>query len=139
MVMGFLVHDYARHVLASFYATKPHIFDPGIAEAIFAWKMIEVVAPLGYHSVLFEGDSLEIVQALKMEGVCLCWFGQVVNEAKLCLSLFHSWNIVHVRRSANNATHCLAEYALSLSMDWLWILECPSCIQEIVAFEQQFA
>jgi hypothetical protein len=75
MGMSFLVRDSVRHVLASFCATKPHILDPGIVEAIFAWKMIEVVASLGYHSVLFEGDSPEIVQALKMEGVCLGWFG----------------------------------------------------------------
>ncbi|KAE8037888.1 hypothetical protein FH972_010441 [Carpinus fangiana] len=71
MGLGFLVHDSAKRVLASFCATKPHILDLGIAEAIFAWKMIEVVASLGYHSVLFEGDSLKIVQALKMESVRL--------------------------------------------------------------------
>ena len=54
MSMGFLVHDSAQRVLASFCTAKPHILDPGIAEAICAWKMIEVVASLGYHSVLFE-------------------------------------------------------------------------------------
>ena len=72
-----------------------------------------------------------------MEGVCLGQFGQIVNEAKLSLSLFHYWNIVHVKCSANNVVHCLVKYALSLSMDRLWILECPSCIQGIVIFEQQ--
>jgi hypothetical protein len=52
---------------------------------------------LGFQSVLFEGDSLEIVQALKMEGSWLGRYGQVVNKAKICLSLFHSWNIFHAK------------------------------------------
>lgn len=110
------------------FVLPSHILDPGIAEVVLAWKMIEIVTSSGYHYVLFEGDSLKIVQVLKMDGCCLGRYGQVVNEAKLCLSLFNSWDICHVKRSANNATHCLAKYVLSVCIDHLWIDECPSCI-----------
>ena len=84
MGMGFLARNSAGQVLASYCATKPYIVDPGIAEAVSAWKMIEVAVSLGFQSVIFEGNSLEIVQALRNEGCCLGRFGQVVNEAKIC-------------------------------------------------------
>jgi hypothetical protein len=136
MGMGFLARNSAGHVLASYCATKPYIVDPGIAEAVSAWKMIEVAVSLGFQSVIFEGDSLEIVQALRNEGSCLGRFGQVVNEAKICLNSIHSWSIYRVKRSANNAAHCLAKYAFSLDSDQLWIDEYPSCIHDLVLFEK---
>jgi hypothetical protein len=71
MGMGFLAQNSIGHVLASYCATKPYIVDPGIAEAISTWKMIEVVVSFGFQNVIFEGDSLKIVQALNNERSCL--------------------------------------------------------------------
>jgi hypothetical protein len=111
MGMGFIARDYSGRVLVSFCASKPYILDPGIAEVVSAWKMIEIVSSSGYNSVLSEGDSLEIVKPLKIEGCCLGRYGQVVNEAKLCLNLFNSWDICHVkgaqRRSKRKRNICL--------------------------------
>ena len=69
-------------------------------------------------------------------GYCLGRFGQVVNEAKICLNLIHSWSVYHVQRSANTAAHCLAKYAFSLDSEQLWIDEYLSYIYDLILFEK---
>jgi hypothetical protein len=45
MGMGFIARDYFGHMLVSFCTSKPHILDSEIAEAVSAWKMIELFLP----------------------------------------------------------------------------------------------
>jgi hypothetical protein len=54
MGMVFVARSSTGHVIASFCATKPFIVDIGIAEAISARKMIEVIFSLNFQIVLFE-------------------------------------------------------------------------------------
>jgi hypothetical protein len=39
-------------------ASRPHVTDPTIAEAIAEWKIVDVCISLGFPKVLLEGDSL---------------------------------------------------------------------------------
>jgi hypothetical protein len=49
MGMGFLARNSIGHVLTSYCATKLDIVDPSIAQAILAWKIIEVVVSFGFQ------------------------------------------------------------------------------------------
>jgi hypothetical protein len=47
-----------------------------------------------------------------------------------------SFEVRHIRRTANTAAHQLAKEALELSLDVVWMEECPSFILNIVIAEK---
>jgi len=59
-----------------------------------------------------------------------------VTVVPFCLQEVQPVEVQHVKREANQAAHLLAKYGLCLLNDCTWLGECPSPIQDIVAFEQ---
>ena len=62
--LGIIAHDHTDQVLAVFVASRQYIIDPIAAEALATWKMAEICVFMGFQEVHFEGDSLDVVQAL---------------------------------------------------------------------------
>jgi hypothetical protein len=52
MGIGIIARDHSGTVLATVSASRPHVTDPTTAEAIAAWKMVEVCITLGYLKVI---------------------------------------------------------------------------------------
>jgi hypothetical protein len=75
------------------------------------------VTLIGFQRTIFEGDSLNVVNALCMEGSCWNRFGQLIEDTKERLSSLHSAKVRHTLREANQAAHILAKFALSTSID----------------------
>lgn len=67
MGVGVVVRDASGAILASMVTTIPFIRDPTVAEAMAAWKAVVFCSELGFQRVIFEGDALEIVNALRQE------------------------------------------------------------------------
>jgi hypothetical protein len=112
MGMEVIARDHNGSAVVMLCASKEFISDPAMAEAVAAWRTVELACSLDLESIMLEGDSLEVVQALKKNGSCWSSYGQVVNEMKMLLEHFQVWEVNHVRRVANNAAHCLAKLAL---------------------------
>jgi hypothetical protein len=85
---------------------------------------------------LFEGDSSVITSALTQDLSCLQSFGHLIADTKHLLGSFHSYQIQHVRRSANHAAHLLAKGAIEKSSDVSWMEACPPFIHRFVKAEQ---
>ena len=65
-------------------------------------------------------------------------YGPNVEEAKEVLNGRHPWEIKHDQRSANKAAHTIARWAISLSVNQLWLTTTPPCIRDIVLVESSF-
>jgi hypothetical protein len=104
---------------------------PTTAEAIVAWKLADVCLSLGFAKVVLEGDSLEVVKALQMEGPCWSRFGLMINDAKILLNSLQEWRVYHVKRMGNKAAHILAKHGLTVDEDQLWSSDFPSFIHDI--------
>lgn len=63
-----IFRDHEGNVLANMCSSKPYIFDPIVVEAYAAWKVVEFSIDLGILNIILEGDVLEIVNALRIEG-----------------------------------------------------------------------
>ncbi|KAE8124743.1 hypothetical protein FH972_019600 [Carpinus fangiana] len=68
----------------------------------------------GIYKYIFEGDSLEVVNALRSDDSCWTQYGMMINEEKEGLLRLQKWNVQHVRREANAVAHRLAKEALVL-------------------------
>jgi hypothetical protein len=51
--------------------------------------------------VEFEGDSLEVVQAVNRESPCWKSYGHLIADIQTKLLVFHRYAVRHVGRSAN--------------------------------------
>jgi hypothetical protein len=70
MGVGVVVRDSDGAVVAMYCLTKGFITSPSTAEAVGAWAAVDLAQRLGLRRAIFEGDALEIVQALTHEGDC---------------------------------------------------------------------
>lgn len=138
MGVGVVVRDYTWGVLASQCSTRPYINDSTVAEALAFWTTANLRHQLGFVAAILEGDSLEVVQAAGNEGDLWNNYRPVVEEAKGVLNGRHPWEIRHVRRSANEAAHTIAKWAVSCNVNQLWLTTTPPCIKDIVMAESLF-
>jgi hypothetical protein len=63
--------------------------------------------------VVLEGDSMEVVKALRDDDVCWNCYGHLIHDAKIQLRRLVEWKVLHVRRTANMKAHNLAKMELS--------------------------
>lgn len=95
MGIGIIARDHSGAVLAAVSASRPRVTDPTTAEAIAAWKMAEVCVTLGYSKVILEGDSLEVVNSMQVDGSCWSRYGTMINDAKVLLNSIQEWKFCH--------------------------------------------
>jgi ribonuclease HI len=135
MGVGVMIRDHRGDVIATQCSTWQYITDPAVAEAMALRTAAAVRQQLGIMEVILEGDSLEVVQAVKKEEESWTNFGPIVEEVKDMLKGCHSWKISHVKRTANEVAHKMAKMVVSLNVNQIWVSTIPPCIREIVLVE----
>ena len=73
--------------------------------------------------IILEGDSKQVVEAIKAKGPTWCKYGQIVGDTLEVLKAFRSWEIGHVKQTANRAAHRLAKAAIKEIEAKIWIVE----------------
>lgn len=135
MGMGLVVRDSLGGFKAAAISTTPFITDSEMAESIVARWALSICAELGFQSVVFEGDALEVVNSLISTSQCWRICGCIVEDTRRMLHQFNSWTVKQARRSTNQVAHFLAKHALSIVQDFVW-RECPSFLHDLVFAEQ---
>jgi hypothetical protein len=131
-----VIRDEEGRVVAASARTIPYILDPSSTKAMGAWVAVLLGREVRSTSITLEGDSLEVVLALRRKDLDNMSYGHLIHDTRVCFSFFNSLDIVHVRRDANKAAHVLAHCASSQMLDQVWLEECPPLIQQVVAVEQ---
>ncbi|XXG79426.1 hypothetical protein AAC387_Pa09g0497 [Persea americana] len=80
-------------------------------EAITALRALQMVLHIAVSSIILEGDSLWVVEALKSSGTNLSRQGPLFGEIKGLLNHFIKFEVYHVGREENAAAHVLARHA----------------------------
>lgn len=75
MGLGVVVRDSSGELRGSLFASVHGITDLDVAEAMAAWRAANLCIVQGFQSVILEGDSTNIVNALRMKGSCWTQFG----------------------------------------------------------------
>ncbi|KAF5465485.1 hypothetical protein F2P56_015492, partial [Juglans regia] len=126
--VGVIARDIIGHTIATKQTNKILFPDPLLAEAFGALKAVQFGVELGLSQVVVvEGDSLQVINALRSE---IEWCNSVsmyVSEAKMILQNFAKWEVSHIRRNGNAMAHLLAKEALSIHDDIVTMGVLPSC------------
>jgi ribonuclease HI len=107
-----------------------------MAEAASALLAVEFSRDSGFQHVILEGDSKNVVLALSETDANLSRYGQIIEDAKVVLRGFRSWEVRHVYRQANMAAHGLSKEAAAYESERVWLEEVPICISETVNLER---
>jgi ribonuclease HI len=137
MGVGILIRNEDGGIVAARALQIPFVVDPLQAEALASWYGVSFGREMGGTKVILEGDSLVVMLALMREEVRNQAHGLLLEDIRSTFSNFLSLEVHHIQREANMAAHVLAKYALSRSLDKIWLGECPPFILSIVLAKRE--
>ena len=99
--LGFIVHDDHGRVHGAVCKTLDTYQEPVIGDSLAALQAVEFSRDLGLQDVIFEGDSLQVVNMILDHDESWCRFGQIVANIQMVLGSFRSWDFKHVKQAQN--------------------------------------
>ncbi|CAN6712588.1 unnamed protein product [Malus baccata var. baccata] len=99
-----------------------------MVEAMAARAGLFLVTQRGFHSIILESDSLQIVTALRDSSSYLSDVGHVIQDSKVLLSTITGAISTHVCRQANGAALRLTRFALFSVSNCNWFEDPPDLI-----------
>ena len=85
--------------------------------------------------VIFEGDSVSVMNAIAQDSPILTSFGDIVDDIRYVAFAFQSAQFVFVHRSCNMVADALAKKAKCLAESREWLGDLPSNIAQLVVFD----
>ena len=130
--VGVVIRDNNEAVLAS-CSEKLHLaYKPDEVEALAALKAVALARDLGFRKAILEGDSLNLIKALKSIEDSLSLASLLVDDVKRVASSFERLVYSHVKRNSNRVAHSLAKNALHIPNLQVWMEDVPSHITSIL-------
>ncbi|XP_042944551.1 uncharacterized protein LOC122278428 [Carya illinoinensis] len=133
--IGAIIRDYNGQVFGTIRARRNLNLFPFTVEAYAMMMAVIFCKEASFHSVLFEGDSLKVVE--RMQKTVKDWSqgGLIIEDTKLVLQDFVNWKFCHTKRDSNMATHLLAKNALLTDCDLYELEVIPFCIRHAVLLD----
>uniref|UniRef100_A0A2N9HPK1 Reverse transcriptase domain-containing protein n=1 Tax=Fagus sylvatica TaxID=28930 RepID=A0A2N9HPK1_FAGSY len=108
------------------------LIDPLLAEAKAALLAVNKAFEAGFQSIVLEGDSLLVIQAIQNLPSTQIWtIDSVIFDIQSLLAKFSFWNASHAYRELNIVAHSIARWALSYNCSGTFpISAIPSTVLE---------
>ena len=112
-------------LIAALSYKGPAITEDLEAEITAAVQAIKFAHEIGPRNIILERASLSVVERLLAHEEDSSWWGNLVQEAKMGLMQFRTWEVSHTRNEANNAAHILARHAQGIDNCEAWLEDVP--------------
>ena len=111
------------------------VFEPVIGEAMAAMAAMKFCNSKAMQDIILEGDSLQVVQAVKEKSLSWRKYGHIIDDIWLLLCTNRRWRIQDVKRTSNRAAHWLAQEGLRNVAEQQWLDHLLQCISPIALSE----
>ncbi|XP_068312488.1 uncharacterized protein [Pyrus communis] len=108
--VGLIVRDDSGGFLAVKAANFRDTSSPLLGEALAVKSAVIWAIFRGFHNIIFETDSLQIVEALRDPSINLSSIGQIIEDIEALRSSITEVCFTHTHRYANQAAHRLARF-----------------------------
>jgi len=133
--LGIVARDCNGRFLGARCIRKPFLVEPKIAEAMAALWAVIFCKEVGFFEVVFEGDSLQVVEEILSKTPFLSSSGHLIESIVQELNGFRFASFVHVTRDCNTVAHTLAKEALEHYEEMCCLEETPACIDNFICRE----
>lgn len=101
---------------------------PEDAEVIAATKAISFAGSISPFDVIVEGDSFNLIRALKDVNPNPSRLGHLIDFVRIESSVFRSVEFSFTPRMGNSVAHCLARFSKGLPSSFVWLKDPPNFI-----------
>ena len=132
--LGVVIRDSAGLIIG---ALSQKIRYPGsvdMVEALAASRAVVFAKELCLQSMVVEGDSLRVIQALIDDRPSRTMFGNVIADIHSLVSNIDC-SFCHVKREGNKLAHALARRAVASADSDVWLEELPRDLEDIFQFD----
>ncbi|XP_058739284.1 uncharacterized protein LOC131611208 [Vicia villosa] len=112
-VFAFTIRDELGNFIGAGVAWDPGNLSVLEAEVLALKEAIQGVIPLNIDRVIFESDSLQVVQAFHSVTVGFSEFYTIIRDIQFLLQNFPNFEVKFVKRQANMVAHSLPKTANS--------------------------
>ena len=110
-------------------------WDVVTAEAMALLYAVELATRFGYGNVIFEGDSLLVVSAVRNKSERGSPLFHIFSDIhRLCLD-FDSCSFSHVKRAGNCVAHLLARWECARNSEFVWFESFPQSISTLAELD----
>lgn len=131
--IGVVVQDHCGDVVGGVCMQILHVGSPKMVEALASRGACELAINFSLRPIVFEVDSLLVVQATKVIGANTSALGRIYEDISACLQELPGSSFSHVYRDSNFAAHKLAKLALGLKLQLSWSGDAPPVIRSFVS------
>ncbi|XP_042939576.1 uncharacterized protein LOC122274618 [Carya illinoinensis] len=128
--IGAIIRDCNDQVFGTLRVRRSYNFSPFTAEAYAMMITTLFCKKVGFHSIMFKGDSLQVVERMQKSVTNWSQGGLIIEDTKHLLQEFVAWSFRH--RDSNMAAHMLGKNALLNECDLYYLEEIPNCIRHVV-------
>ena len=107
-------------------------FSLDIVEAMAAARDISFAQDFSFTSFLLEGDSENVIKALKSDEVSLSSFGHLIALAKSTMLACSCISFSYVCRIGNSVTHNLTKHARHVRVFSVWMEDVPPHLSSVL-------
>ena len=127
-----VVQDVNGLVLALCAKIKHQPYKAVEIESLVATTTLSFTTDLGFRHVILEGDSMEVIQALRENTQPLTPTGLLIEDVRRFFQNFDELLYSHTKRDDHVVAYSLAKYTLSIPNFLVWMEDVPSHILPIV-------
>ncbi|KAK2646057.1 hypothetical protein Ddye_021252 [Dipteronia dyeriana] len=132
MGLGIIIRDNKGAVMASSAQYLNAGYSPQVAEAMAIFRGLQFAVDTGLVPCMIESDAQVVINLLISGVPPLSDVGLIIQDNYSFYEKSFSCSFAFAPRKANMATHCLAKYGLSSSVDGYWMEECPPSVVLVV-------
>ncbi|XP_075663115.1 uncharacterized protein LOC142632627 [Castanea sativa] len=133
--MGVIIRDWRGEAIGALSMSVPAAQTVAELEALACRRAVQFAVELGLQDVVFEGYSLQVIQAISQDSSDFLPYGHIIEDIRIHLAAFSTDDFIFNTRHCNVVVDALAKKAKNFRESRVWIDSLPMDIAPLVAFD----
>ena len=133
--LGVVIRDWRGEAIGALTMSVPLAQTVVELEALACRRAVQFAKEIGLTQVIFEGDSLSVIQAILERSLDALPYGNVIEDIRFQAMEFPLSMFTHVPRICNVVADALAKKAKTCRGTQVWLKELPEDIASLAYFD----